>query len=106
MQSQLNLKNRELDAYELFGKLRSYHSGRAYIREVHESFTIEGPDGQHTCLVHPPLHLTVSALQRRGLHHKYNEVLLRGTLLCLFRALDFLHSVTNVVHTGMLKYLI
>lgn len=95
--------NGELETYEHLGKLRSYHFGQAYIREAYDSFNIDGPDGRHTCLVHPPLHLTVNALQRRGLHHRYNEVLLRETLLRLLRALDFLHSVTNVVHTGMLN---
>ncbi|KAI9760057.1 MAG: hypothetical protein M4579_001890 [Chaenotheca gracillima] len=60
-----------------------------------------GPDGLHMCLVHPPLHMTVSTLQRQGLTQRYNEVMLRETLLRLFRVLDFLHTVANVVHTDI-----
>jgi serine/threonine-protein kinase SRPK3 len=46
--------------------------------------------------------MTVSAVQKRGFRQRYNEVLLRETLLRLFRALDFLHTGADVVHTGML----
>lgn len=94
--------NRELETYEHLRKLNSLHPGQAYIRQVYDTFEIRGPDGCHICLVHPPLHMTVSTLQRQGLRQRYNEELLRETLIRLFRALDFLHHVANVVHTGML----
>jgi len=47
--------------------------------------------------------MTISALQRQGPRQRYNEVLLRETLVRLLRTLDFLHTVANVVHTGMLE---
>ena len=101
--SQLSKANSEIETYEHLSKLNSLHSGQAYIREVYDTFKGDGPDGCNVCLVHPPLHITVSALQRQGLRQRYNEVLLRETLLRLFRALDFRHTVANVVHTGMLE---
>lgn len=101
--SQISRINRELETYEHLRKLNSLHSGQAYIREVYDTFEINGPDGCHICLVHPPLHMTISALQRQGPRQRYNEVLLRETLVRLLRTLDFLHTVANVVHTGMLE---
>jgi hypothetical protein len=95
--------NRELQAYEHLGKLDSSHPGQAYIRGVYDTFEIHAPWGRHVCLVHPPLHMTVGALQKRGLHQRYNEVLLRETLVRIFRALDFLHTEADVVHTGILE---
>lgn len=99
--TQMGRVNRELEIYERLRKLNSLHLGQAYIRKVYDTFEIRGPDGYHICLVHSPLHMTISALQRQGLRQRYNEKLLRETLIRLFRALDFLHNVANVVHTGM-----
>ncbi len=92
----------ELEIYEHLRKLDSLHTGQAWIRQVYETFEIHGPDGRHACLVHPPMHMTARALQRQIASARYNEKLLRETLIRLFRALDFLHSVANVVHTGKL----
>jgi hypothetical protein len=95
--------NRELETYEHLRKLDSSHPGQAYLRGVYDTFEICSTGGYHVCLVHPPLHMTVSALQKRGLGQRYNELLLRETLLRLFRALDFLHTEADVVHTGKLE---
>ena len=95
--------NKELEIYKHLSELDSSHPGQAYLRGLYDTFEVNGSGGCHICLVHPPLHMTVSALQRRGLHQRYNVVLLRETLVRLFRALDFLHTVANVVHTGKLE---
>ena len=96
--------NRKLKVYEHLSKLGLPHPGQAYIRGVYDTFEINASGGCHVCLVHPPLHMTIGALQKRGLRQRYNEVLLRETLLRLFRALDFLHTEADVVHTGNLKH--
>ena len=103
---QIGRTNGEVKTYERLSKLIRLHPRKVYIRELYETFEIHGPDGCHVCLVHPPLHMTVGAVQKHGPQQRYNEVLLRETLLRLFRSLDFLHNVANVVHTGMSEDLI
>lgn len=93
----------ELKAYEHLSKVDSLHPGQAYISEVYDSFERSSLESCHVCLVYPPLYMTVSTLQQRGCRQRYNEVLLRETLLRLFRVLDFLHSVADVVYTGRLE---
>lgn len=92
--------HRELEIYQHLAGLGSRHPGQAYIRGLYETFDLSGPDGCHLCLVHPPLHMTISELQRHGRHQRYNQKLLRETLTRLFRALEFLHDIAGVVHTG------
>ncbi|MCJ1466514.1 hypothetical protein MMC07_005133 [Pseudocyphellaria aurata] len=99
--SQLGVANREVETYEHLSKLKSLHSGQAFTRGLYDTFKLNGPDGSHVCLVHPPLHMTIDALQRQGLSKRLNEVILREILYRLFQALDFLHTVANVVHTDV-----
>jgi hypothetical protein len=61
---------------------------------------VEGPDGQHRCLVHPPLWDSVLALLHRNPERKLPPLLLAVVLKYLFRALDFLHTECHIAHTG------
>ncbi|KAI9733895.1 MAG: hypothetical protein M1834_002550 [Cirrosporium novae-zelandiae] len=92
---------REVAAYEQLSNIHSSHPGQAFIRELYDLFPINGPHGQHYCLVHPPMHMTVSSLQKLGPSHRYNTLLLRETLQRLFRALDFLHTEAKIIHTDI-----
>lgn len=87
--SQSSKDNREVEVYEHLSKLNSLHPGQAYIRGVYDKFKLDGPDGCHICLVHPPLHMTVSAVQRQGLRQRYNELILRETCFASFAPLIF-----------------
>jgi hypothetical protein len=93
---------REVETYMHLSRINSKHPGQAYIRGIYDIFEVEGPAGRHTCLAQPPLHLTVSELQRQGASRRYNQTLLRETLRCILHGLDFLHNEAQVVHTGML----
>ena len=90
--------NRELKVYERLVKLGSTHPGTSYIRELIDHFELDGPHGRHTCLVQPPMHLTIHELQSHG---TLDEALLRDILIRLLQALDFLHHEAHVIHTGM-----
>ncbi|RMY84617.1 hypothetical protein D0864_07513 [Hortaea werneckii] len=93
-------QDRELKFYEHVASLDSQHLGQAYIRGLLETFEISGPTGKHLCLVHPPMHMTITELQRQVPSKRLNKELLNGTLFNLFSALSFLHDEANVVHAG------
>lgn len=94
-------QSREIEAYKRLAKLDSLHPGRAYIRGIYDAFEVEGPHGIHYCLVHPPIHMTVSELQTQHPSHRCSEKLLRPTLARLLLALDFLHTEANIIHAGL-----
>ena len=91
---------RELQFYEHVSSLNSPHHSQSFIRGLYETFELSGPFGQHLCLVHPPMHMTIQELQYRNASHRLNEKLLKWTLFNLLNALSFLHDEAGVVHTG------
>ncbi|KAL2397759.1 hypothetical protein ABEF93_004421 [Exophiala dermatitidis] len=93
--------HRELRFYEHVSSLNSEYYGQAYIRGLFETFTIDGPSGQHLCLVHPPMHMTIGELQRRNPSHRLKEQILKWTLFNLLSALSFLHDEAKVTHTDV-----
>ncbi|RMY43820.1 hypothetical protein D0864_15749 [Hortaea werneckii] len=93
-------QDRELKFYEHVASLDSQHLGQAYVRGLLETFEIGGPAGKHLCLVHPPMHMTITELQRQVPSKRLNKDLLNGTLSNLLSALAFLHDEADVVHAG------
>ena len=61
---------------------------------------IEGPEGRHLCLIHPPMHMTTRELQGQNHSRKLNKRLLNWILHNLLQALSFLHEEAGVVYTG------
>ncbi|KND89237.1 Serine/threonine-protein kinase SRPK [Tolypocladium ophioglossoides CBS 100239] len=92
---------RELQFYEHVASLKSQHPGQSFIRGLFGTFEIAGPAGQHLCLVHPPMHMTIQELQYSNPSHRLNEQLLKWTLSNLLSALSFLHDEARVVHTDL-----
>jgi hypothetical protein len=63
-------------------------------------FELTGPDGIHTYLVHPPMHMTIRELQYQNSSQKLNEPLLKWVTTNMLEALSFLHDEAKVVHAG------
>lgn len=97
--------HRELEFYQHVSSLDSQHGGQFYIRGLVETFKVNGPTGQHLCLVHPPMHMTIRELQRQNPSHRLNEQILKWTLFNLLSALSFLHDEAKVIHTGKMLWL-
>ncbi|KAJ2987540.1 hypothetical protein NUW58_g4449 [Xylaria curta] len=77
------------------------HPGRSAVRELLDAFDVEGPDGQHRCLVHPPLWENMLTFLRRNPVMRLPAPVLAGVLQRLFLALDFLHSECSIIHTDI-----
>lgn len=80
--------------------LGSQHIGVGHVRRLHEAFELSGPDGQHYCLVHPPMGISIDEYQETFPDAQYPNPILKPLLCCLFKALDLLHSEAGVIHTG------
>ncbi|KAI1426304.1 serine threonine protein kinase, CMGC group [Xylaria sp. FL1777] len=77
------------------------HPGRSAVRELLDSFDIEGPDGRHRCLVHPPLWESMLTFLHRNPVVRLPVPVLAIVLQRLFLALDFLHRECLIIHTDL-----
>lgn len=92
--------DRELKIYEHRAKVNSSHPGQSLIRELYDSFTIQGPVGKHRCLVLQPMHMTLLEMMRLN-PRPFDLPLLKMTVQRLLLALDFLHTDAEIIHTGI-----
>lgn len=92
--------HQELRFYERVSSITTNHHGQSFIRGLLGTFEVTGPTGQHLCLVHPPMHMTIRDLQYTNFSRRLNEPLLRWTLSNVLNALAFLHDEADVIHTG------
>ena len=90
----------EIDVYRHLSSVQSRHPGRHYLRDALDSFTIQGPHGEHQCIAHKPMLETAQELLRRNPSHRFTEDLLKVFLQCLLSALDYLHTNAHLIHTG------
>lgn len=91
----------ELDMYKRIERGSKNHPGRYAVRSLLDSFDLDGPDGQHRCLVHPPLWESVRTFLYRNPVRRLPVPVLAFVLKRLFLALDFLHTECKIIHTGM-----
>jgi serine/threonine-protein kinase SRPK3 len=92
----------ELSIYQRMSKVTTQHPGRQAVRELLDSFTIEGSKGTHRCLVHVPLWASSPHAAQRTSINKLPPAVLATTLRQLFLALDYLHTDCQIIHTSML----
>lgn len=91
---------RELAAYEHLNSITSSSPGATLIRKFHDAFKIPGLDGEHLCLVHEPLGMSMETFRQLMPAKQLSEELLKAVLRHLLQALDYLHSEAQMVHTG------
>ena len=70
------------------------------MRPLLDFFQLTGPDGEHQCLVHPPLWENVRTFLARNPVGRLPKPVLGIVLYRLFQALDYLHNECRIVHTG------
>ncbi|KAJ4326722.1 hypothetical protein N0V84_002838 [Fusarium piperis] len=96
--------HRELPLYKGMGpKLAmTENPGRKNIRQLLDSFEIDGPHGQHVALVFQPAQMSLRDMKlvfrKDG---GFDEMFVKGAVEELLKALDFLHSEARVVHTDV-----
>ncbi|KAH7268816.1 kinase-like domain-containing protein [Fusarium solani] len=96
--------HRELPLYkDMSPKLATTeNAGRKNIRQLLDSFEIDGPHGQHVALVFQPAQMSLRDMKlvfrKEG---GFDEMSVKGAVEELLKALDFLHSEAHVVHTDI-----
>ncbi|KFA46178.1 hypothetical protein S40293_03808 [Stachybotrys chartarum IBT 40293] len=76
------------------------HPGREHIRQIEDSFVLDGPNGQHEVYVMIPLGMSLQSLQEKQKHGIFELGLVKSALVQVLPALEFLH-VAGVVHTDL-----
>jgi serine/threonine-protein kinase SRPK3 len=94
-------KDTELNVFKLIDKTSKSHPGREAVRSLLDSFEIEGPEGRHQCLVHPPLWESILHVRHRNPVEKLPATVVAFMLKRLFHALDFLHNECHIAHTDI-----
>ncbi|KAF7561781.1 hypothetical protein G7046_g2337 [Stylonectria norvegica] len=77
------------------------HDGFPHIRTALNTLTISHPEGDHFCLVQKPMWDSFRDLLYRNATHRFTEELLKGGLLQVLLALDYLHTECKLVHTDI-----
>ncbi|KAK7513784.1 kinase-like domain-containing protein [Phyllosticta citriasiana] len=91
----------ELNVYKRIESAAKDHPGRSAVRSLLDSFDVDGPQGRHRCLVHPPLWESVLDIRHRNPVRRLPEPVVAFLLKRLFQALDFLHTECHVAHTDI-----
>jgi hypothetical protein len=76
------------------------HPGLDFIRLAEDIFQIDGPEGQHNCIVTRPEGVSVRFLQEYYPDAVLPKLLVKSLVHRLLFAINFLHVRANVIHTG------
>jgi serine/threonine-protein kinase SRPK3 len=93
---------RELAAYQHLQTFTTANTGALFVRKLHNSLKIQGLEGEHLCLVHEPLGVSLETFRNIMPAKQLPEALLKAVLEHLLQALDCLHSDAKMIHTGEL----
>ena len=95
---------RELAAYNHLDTITTSNPGALLVRELLDSFKATGRAGEHQCLVHEPLGMSMETLRQLSPGRKIPENLLKAFLLHLLQALDFLHTDAKMIPAGIKQF--
>ncbi|KAE8371693.1 kinase-like protein [Aspergillus bertholletiae] len=94
---------REIEIYDHLRTIQSNHAGQLCLRPLIEIFPAQSPDKQsvHTCLVHPPLGISLDQLTRLLPDKVMTSAMVRTTIRNVLAALNFLHMDARIIHTDL-----
>ncbi|KAI4233415.1 MAG: hypothetical protein L6R40_007079 [Gallowayella cf. fulva] len=87
------------EKYQVLGKLGYSLGSTVWLAN---ELSMQGPNGEHHCLVYEPMLESVRELLYRNPSGRFTEDLLRVFLQILLFALDYLHTDAHLIHTGKL----
>jgi serine/threonine-protein kinase SRPK3 len=93
--------HRELPIYTHINSLKTEHAGRDSLRKLLDSFKITGPHGNHICLVHQALGMSLEDVRDVVPDREFAADLVRQTLRDILRVLHFFREEAHVIHTGL-----
>jgi serine/threonine-protein kinase SRPK3 len=90
----------ELEILQHLRKADPYHPGYKYISVLEDSFTHEGPNGSHVCLIFKVMGESLSTFRYWFTNHQIVSPVAARFTTQLLQALDYAHTC-GVIHTGM-----
>lgn len=93
-----------VDEIKLLDKVTTsdvHHPGHQHVIQLLDTFTHEGPNGVHVCMVFEVLGENLLGLIRRYKHRGIPVVFVKQIAKQLLSALDFLHRKCGVIHTDL-----
>ncbi|OAA68212.1 protein kinase-like protein [Niveomyces insectorum RCEF 264] len=76
------------------------HPGRKHVRELKDSFTLQGPHGEHIVFIMTPLGMSLQTLQEMQKEGIFQQILVTQSLTQVMLGLAFLHNA-DVIHTDL-----
>ena len=100
-----SLHHRELPVYDRINSRMAEvsYKGRGInnIRKLLDTFEVTGPHGKHAVLVFEPAQMSLRDMRFVFCREGFAEEFVKGAITELLKALDFLHSHGEIVHTGI-----
>ncbi|KAF7122249.1 hypothetical protein CNMCM5793_000206 [Aspergillus hiratsukae] len=95
--------NREIEIYKHLDTFQSDHADQSCLRPLLEIFQTPQSEGHsvHTCLVHPPLGISLDQLPPLLPGGVMSSAMVRTTTRNTLAALDFLHTEAGIIHTDL-----
>jgi hypothetical protein len=93
----------EIAAYKHLQTMTTTKPGALFLRKLHDSFKIQGLEGEHLCLVREPLGISLETFRSVMPLKRLSKELLKAVLRHLLQALDCLNRDAKMVHTGELR---
>ena len=90
----------ELEIHQLVLNANRRHRGWQFVRQLRDSFMVDGSSGGHICLVFEPLREPLDIYKKRFRNGVIPSIYLKITLQMILHALDYLHSECRLIHTG------
>ncbi|KAK2796382.1 hypothetical protein FQN50_009572 [Emmonsiellopsis sp. PD_5] len=92
--------NPEVELSKYMASVTEVHGGEKNIRQILDSFDIQGPHGTHCCVLYEPTGIDISTFIHRLESEALPEILLRVTTRVVLIALDYLHQL-DIIHTDI-----
>ncbi|KAE8150676.1 kinase-like protein [Aspergillus avenaceus] len=100
-----SLRHRELPVYDRINSRMAEisYKGRGInnIRKLLDFFEVTGPHGKHAVLVFEPAQMSLRDMRFVFRREGFEEEFVKGAIIELLKALDFLHSHGEIVHTDV-----
>lgn len=93
-----------VDEIKLLDKVTNadiHHPGHQHVIQLLDTFTHQGPNGLHVCMVFEVLGENLLGLIRRYKHRGIPIVFVKQIAKQLLSSLDFLHRMCGVIHTDL-----
>ena len=99
--------SKELRAYDKMRSMETQttHRGKHFLRPMVDQFIVSNAGNTHHCLILRPMWGDVVRLEKKQPYFMLSNINLRSSIAYALKALDYMHSKCQLIHTGELACL-